>query len=469
MNAKNLKDFVRISAAAATLGVTTQTVRNWAEGGRLQCVRHPVNGYRLFDRLELKRLLASTSCDDPPVQLNEGAPPSATTMSNNTLARPPLPCGDTGLSDLEWLRRRRRPAPIGTDRVIRIGDAFSGGGVFSLGIEHGLQDAGLGAAHSFGIDFDADAIATYRHNFKEALGIHEDVRNLAEGKIGAKLTAGEQDFLDLFENGIDILAGGPPCQGHSDLNNHTRRADPKNELYYSMARLAEMLSPQIVMIENVPGVVHDKSGVVNRTITALKHLGYHVTGSLLDLRQIGVPQSRRRYLIIASKHGAFDFDIAARKSIVNARPMSWAIDDLLDLYNQESIFDSSSEHSAENKRRINYLFDNDIYDLPNAERPRCHREKAHSYKSVYGRMKWNEPAPTITGGFGSTGQGRFVHPMRRRTITPHEACRLQFIPDFFKFPKQVGRRSMQQIIGNAAPPRLGDFAISNAIDQGVFR
>lgn len=468
MTAKNLKDLVRISAAATTLGVTTQTVRNWAESGRLQCVRHPVNGYRLFDRLELERLLASTSCELPLLQMKRSdslplSPPGS------TAARASMASSESEPSDLEWLRRRRRPASQEAGRVIRVGDAFSGGGVFSLGIEHGLRSAGLGATHSFGIDFDADAIATYRHNFKEALGVHDDVRNVAEGKVGAKLTSGERDFLSRIENGVDILAGGPPCQGHSDLNNHTRRADSKNELYYSMARLAEMLSPQIVMIENVPGVVHDKSGVVSRTIDALKHLGYLVTGAVLDLRQIGVPQSRRRHLIIASKHGAFDFDVAVSRSITNARPTSWAMEDLLDLYDPESIFDSSSEHSAENKRRINYLFDNDIYDLPDPERPRCHREKAHSYKSVYGRMRWNEPAPTITGGFGSTGQGRFVHPMRRRTITPHEACRLQFIPDFFKFPKQVGRRSMQQIIGNAAPPRLGDFAISNAIDQGIFR
>lgn len=469
MTTKNLQAFVRISTAAATLGVTTQTVRNWAENGRLKCMRHPVNGYRLFDRSELELLLASTSCELPSLNMPKAGENEVPTKRSDTKRSAPVSSEAAGISDMEWLRRRRRPSSQTTERIIRVGDAFSGGGVFSLGIEHGLRNAGLGVSHSFGIDFDADAISTYRHNFKEALGVHDDVLNVAEGKVGSKLTVGERAFLSKVGSGVDILAGGPPCQGHSDLNNHTRRSDPKNELYYAMARLAEMLSPQIVLIENVPGVVHDKSGVVRRTIDALKYLGYQVASELLDLRQIGVPQSRRRYLIVASKHGAFDFDIALRNSITNARPMSWAIADLLDAYDTESIFDSSSEHSAENKRRINYLFDNEIYDLPDAERPRCHREKAHSYKSVYGRMKWEDPAPTITGGFGSTGQGRFVHPMRRRTITPHEACRIQFIPDFFRFPKQVGRRSMQQIIGNAAPPRLGDFAISNAIDQGIFR
>ena len=105
------------------------------------------------------------------------------------------------------------------------------------------------------------------------------------------------------------------------------------------------------------------------------------------------------------------------------------------------------------KKRIAYLFEHDLYDLPNSQRPFCHRAKDHSYVSVYGRMRWNLATQTITTGFGSTGQGRFVHPLRRRTLTPHEACRVQFIPDFFSFP-ETRRRHLQEMIGNAVPPKL---------------
>lgn len=87
-----------------------------------------------------------------------------------------------------------------------------------------------------------------------------------------------------------------------------------------------------------------------------------------------------------------------------------------------------SIHWKTKENRIS--FENNLFELPNSERPDCHRLKPHSYKSVYGRMYWDRPAPTITRGFGSTGQGRFVHSLLKRTITPHEAARIQFFPDF---------------------------------------
>ena len=87
-------------------------------------------------------------------------------------------------------------------------------------------------------------------------------------------------------------------------------------------------------------------------------------------------------------------------------------------------------------------------------RPDCHRKKSHTYQSVYGRMSWLEAAPTITSGYETMGRGRFVHPKRRRTITAHEAARLQFIPDFVDFSSVVERSSLDRLIGNAVPPKL---------------
>ena len=103
---------------------------------------------------------------------------------------------------------------------------------------------------------------------------------------------------------------------------------------------------------------------------------------------------------------------------------------------------------------MKWLIENDRYNLPNQMRPKCHHDD-HTYLSMYGRLDWDEPAQTITTGFGSMGQGRYVHPSRPRTITPHEAARLQTFPDFFDFGEDTTRKTWAHVIGNAVPPLLG--------------
>lgn len=116
---------------------------------------------------------------------------------------------------------------------------------------------------------------------------------------------------------------------------------------------------------------------------------------------------------------------------------------------------------------MEWLFDKDEYDLPNDLRPPCHRDNPdHTYYSVYGRLHWDQPAPTITTGFNSMGQGRYVHPSKRRVITPHEAARVQTFPDFFDFGATNKRTAWARLIGNAVPPlltmRLAEHALVNA-------
>jgi DNA (cytosine-5)-methyltransferase 1 len=135
------------------------------------------------------------------------------------------------------------------------------------------------------------------------------------------------------------------------------------------------------------------------------------------------------------------------------RPVRWAIGDLRTRSGRRS-FDRPGRTTAKNQKRIDWLFDHDEHDLPDRLRPDCHRYEEHSYRSVYGRMYWDEPAQTITSGFGCMGQGRFVHPMERRTLTPHEAARLQFIPDFFRFDDELPRTALADMIGNAVPVKL---------------
>jgi DNA (cytosine-5)-methyltransferase 1 len=128
------------------------------------------------------------------------------------------------------------------------------------------------------------------------------------------------------------------------------------------------------------------------------------------------------------------------------------------------MFDTASVASVDNVRRMQWLFNHDELDLPNRLRPPCHRSK-HSYVSMYGRLDWNEPAQTVTTGFGSMGQGRYVHPARQRTITPHEAARLQMLPDFWDFSSAGSRTALARLIGNAVPPPLATVICEEVLSR----
>jgi len=149
------------------------------------------------------------------------------------------------------------------------------------------------------------------------------------------------------------------------------------------------------------------------------------------------------------------------------RTVRWAITDLLTLEGDDAL-DVPSRPSETNIKRMDYLFDNGTYDLPNPQRPKCHQDD-HSYFSMYGRLAWDKPAQTITSGFGSMGQGRYVHPSRRRTLTPHEAARLQFLPDFVSFGDTTKRRgALATMLGNVAPPKLTMVLVESLVAQGLL-
>lgn len=357
--------------------------------------------------------------------------------------------------DISWLTSREVPslsAPL--ESPVRAVDLFAGCGGLTVGLVEAARALNREVHHVMAVEIDEKALSVYEDNFPTDVLLSDPLESWVNGDLGATPTRREREFVDQIGH-VDVVVGGPPCQGHSDLNNHTRRDDPKNGLYLRMARFVEVARPTSVMIENVPGVAHDKSGVVARAIDAMVAAGYRVTSAVVRVDELGAPQSRRRHVVLASRDrecladaGQLTVDFAGPR-----RPVMWAIDDLQEL-RVEDVFNSASKHSSTNEGRIRHLFEHDIYDLPDQFRPDCHRLKPHSYRSVYGRMHPDRPAPTITSGFGSTGQGRFVHPRLPRTLTPHEAARLQGFPDWFKFRESVGRRALQQMIGNAVPSRL---------------
>jgi len=320
----------------------------------------------------------------------------------------------------------------------------------SVGFAEACRAIGDIAVPVLAIDDNEDALATYAANFPTAKTICDSIESLLDGGLGSKPTISERRLLDSLPR-ADFVLAGPPCQGHSNLNNYTRRRDSKNLLMLRVVRFVELTTPQWVVIENVPQARLDQLGTTARTIDELRAIGYHVDDQAVDMSTIGVAQSRSRYVIVASKERHHDIGDLLAAHRCGKRSLKWAIGDLVKT--RRDVFDSHSISSDTNMRRIDYLFDNSTYDLPDYMRPDCHRLKPHSYRSVYGRLKWSEPAPTITTGFGSTGQGRYVHPTRRSTITPHEAARIQFFPDSFDF-SNICRTSLARMIGNAVPPKL---------------
>jgi DNA (cytosine-5)-methyltransferase 1 len=341
-------------------------------------------------------------------------------------------------------------------------DLFCGAGGFGVGMDEAGRALGMRVEHVLAADVEKSALDTFSANFKPKQAISEPIETVVDGGLGAKLTAAERR-LRREVGSVDIATGGPPCQGHSDLNNYTRRQDPKNALYARMARFAEVIEPETVVIENVPGVRRDRSGVFSTTVEVLQSLGYSVADALIEMESLGVPQRRHRVIVVATKRSvgaAAVLDEIQISQAVTPRTVGWAISDLQRV-GREDPLDAITVLSAESMRRVDWLFENDEYDLPNRLRPACHREKKHSYNAVYGRLYWDQPAWTITTGFQVMGQGRFLHPRQRRVITSHEAARLQFFPDYFRFVAE-NRKWYAKMIGNAVPPKLS-FALGIAL------
>lgn len=369
--------------------------------------------------------------------------PQKRTLSEDDLA---------ALFDREYLRSRMRPVVSESWPAVRLVDLFSSCGIMSLGVWEACRAIERRLQPVLALDTNASALKVYEQNFVGARATMGGIESLLDGDLGERTTEAERRFVRGLGE-IDILVGGPPCQGHSNLNNHTRRADPKNALYERMARFAEIVRPTNLVIENVSAVLHDRGQVVSRTAEYLVRLGYSVDQIVADVSTLGAAQRRRRHILVASLTEVPDLRRTLALYERPVRSVKWAISDLRKTSGSEP-FDTAGTPNKTNQARIEFLFKRNKFDLPDSMRPDCHRLKAHSYKSAYGRMHWDEASQTITSGFSSMGQGRYVHAKEKRTLTPHEAARLQFIPDFFRFDAEIGRTALAEMIANAVPTKL---------------
>lgn len=367
-----------------------------------------------------------------------------------------------------WLRSASRPCG-GGGAPFRVADLFSGCGGLSLGTWEACRRANRRFESTLAWDSDENALAVYQDNFSPPSGLAlslpiEDVLGSAPTEEGRRVRA----RIEALAGTIDLVVAGPPCQGHSNLNNHSRRKDGRNSLYQLVAEFAAIVKPKWVLIENVPTVVLDKGKTVDHTRRKLtEEQGYLVDDGTVRLDWLGVPQVRRRHLLTAARSRLLpvaDLSVGSRGI---APSLMWAIGDLEDR-EATSVLDYRSRLSPENAERVAYFFEpgrEGEYDLPNERRPPCHRDKEHSYSSMYGRMRPDEPAQTLTTGFLCPGQGRYIHPTRPRTITPHEAARVQFFPDWFDFSRIQHPTHLAKMIGNAVPMMLSYTAVERMLRE----
>ena len=359
------------------------------------------------------------------------------------------------------------------NKSVRIVDLFCGCGGFTEGVKQGLETSGFSAEVIAGLDIDEDALKLYSVNHKPNLAISQDVNSVVNYQlrrksqddyeiVNARYATRKLEVVECLVNGCDVLLAGPPCQGHSNLNNHSRRDDPRNSLYLSVAAFASLLQPSIVVIENVSTVIHDKTDVVYKTVSSLRNLGYSTEIITINGVKIGLPQTRKRHFLFASKNPIFRSSelLSAFEEFYPApRPVSWCLELAPRIYDRDNTFYAPSYLSNDNYERVMWLLNNNEYDLPNRLRPVCH-QKDHNYKSVYGRMHWDKPSGTITTGFHSPGRGRYVHPLEPRVITSCEAALIQGFPRTYRFYADnfmPSRYTHAKVIGDAVSPVMSRF------------
>lgn len=317
-------------------------------------------------------------------------------------------------------------------------DLFCGAG----GLTQGLRDAGFAVVAA--VDNAPLAVEAYRLNHPRVHVVHRDIRRVDPGSL--LRDAG-------LEHGtLDLLAGCPPCQGFSTMR--TRRQsvnvdDPRNGLVAQFARFAEALHPRALMMENVPGLAHDRR--LRLLVSRLKSAGYHVSHAVLDAADYGVPQRRRRFVLIGSREDEIAFARPARRRTVR--------DVLAGLGTAGASGDPLHDHGEQRSQKI-YDLIRDVppnggsrIDLGPDRQLACH-DRTPGWYDVYGRMAWDEPGPTITSGCINPSKGRFLHPEENRAITLREAALLQSFPVKYKFPLHKGKYHVADLIGNALPPRF---------------
>ncbi|XCN73880.1 MAG: DNA cytosine methyltransferase [Candidatus Electrothrix aestuarii] len=336
--------------------------------------------------------------------------------------------------------------------LLKAVDFFCGAG----GMSYGLSQANINVLA--GIDNDPSCRETYACNNKPAQFINSDISELGCRELADKLS------LKKGEDNL-IFVGCSPCQFWSKINTDKTKSSNTAFLLKEFQRFVEYFRPAFVVIENVPGLAtRKKHDLLPQFHTFLKHNGYEYDHGVINANLFGVPQNRRRYLLIASRlsekiklpKGVKEEGLTVEGFIgpdngfppIEAGQQDYSVD----LHTAASL-------STKNLQRIKITKPDGgtrfcWKDDPELQLP-AYVGKDHIFKDVYGRMFWGQPAPTITTRFNSLSNGRFGHPEEHRALSLREGATLQTFPKdyIFKAPTQA---TIARQIGNAVPPALAE-------------
>lgn len=331
-------------------------------------------------------------------------------------------------------------------------DLFSGAG----GLTQGLIQAGFKVVGA--VENHSTYAETFRMNHPSTL--------LEEKSIVDVDPVEFMNALGLKEGDLDLLAGCPPCQGYSTIGTRNRgqKNDPRNELVFQVLRFALAFKPKTIMMENVPALANDERLASLRE--QLEEAGYKIDVKVLNMSHFGVPQTRRRMILLGSRFDSVkvfsqELDkkhMATVRQTIGFLPKAGNSGDPL--------HDIVERRGDKVKRLISMIPKNggSRTDLDESEQLECHK-KTNGFKDVYGRMSWDKPSPTITGGCTNPSKGRFLHPEENRAITLREASLIQTFPRKYKFSLRSGKQGVAMMIGNALPPTFIEFHAKNLLNH----
>jgi len=331
------------------------------------------------------------------------------------------------------------------ERKLRAVDLFAGCGGLSLG----LRRAGFRV--EVAVEIDPRRAKTFLLNHPQTSLLVADIRILRA-----------EDIIRVTHNPsgvIDLVAGCPPCEGFSRIRRRNRARgvrDARNSLVSHFARLVMDLSPRAFMMENVPGLQSDTRFI--RLLNILRDAGYKIDWGILDLGDYGLPQRRRRVVVIGWRGDPRpDLSQIPRGP---ARTVRDAIGRMPRIPQAVRVLhEYRPRYSPDVESRIRSIprDGGNRSHLPQEMTLACH-VRSDGYRDTYGRISWDSVAPTITGGYINPSKGRFLHPSKNRSLTVLEGARLQGFPIWYRFDPADGRYPIADMVGDALPPLFAQRA-----------